>query len=78
MERGSLNAGDLVLDPFTGSGTTIIAAEKLGRRCAAVELSPEYVDVALIRWSKFTGRAALLADDGRTFDEVAQARGVPT
>jgi DNA modification methylase len=78
MERGSLNAGDLVLDPFAGSGTTIIAAEKLGRRCAAIEMAPEYVDVAVVRWSKFTGRAAILADDGSTFDEVAQARGVAT
>jgi hypothetical protein len=66
LERGSLNAGDLVLDPFAGSGTTLIAAEKTGRRCAAVELAPEYVDVSVIRWSKFTGRAAVLADDGRT------------
>jgi hypothetical protein len=74
LERGSINAGDLVLDPFVGSGTTLIAAEKTGRRCAAVELAPEYVDVALMRWSKFTGRPALLAEDGRTFDEVSAAR----
>jgi hypothetical protein len=41
-------------------------------------MAPEYVDVAVVRWSKFTGRAAILADDGSTFDEVAQARGVAT
>jgi DNA methylase len=77
LERGSLRAGDIVLDPFAGSGTTIIAAEKLGRRCAAVELAPEYVDVAVIRWSKFTGRLAVLAEGGRTFEEVAAARSNP-
>jgi DNA modification methylase len=70
--------GDVAVEPFCGSGTSIIAAEKNSRRCLAMDVSPAYVDVAVKRWSKFTGRAAVLADDGRTFDEVAAARGVPT
>jgi DNA modification methylase len=69
--------GDVVFEPFCGSGTSILAAEKNGRGCLAMELSPAYCDVAIKRWSKFTGRAAVLADDGRTFDEVSAARGVP-
>ena len=52
----------------------MIAAEQTGRICYGMEISPPYVDVAVKRWSKFTGRAALLADDGRTFDEVSAAR----
>jgi len=60
-------AGDLVFEPFCGSGTQLIAAERDGRHCFAVEIAAAYVDVAVKRWSKFTGRAAVLADDGRTF-----------
>jgi DNA modification methylase len=78
IERMTIKPGARVLDPFSGSGTTIIASEMLGRLCCAIELSPTYVDVSVKRWSKFTGRAAVLADDGLTFDEVAAARGVPT
>jgi DNA modification methylase len=70
------DSGDLVFEPFCGSGTAILSAEKEGRRCYAVDLSPSYCDVAVKRWSKFTGRAAVLADDGRTFDEIAAARSV--
>ena len=66
--------GDVLFEPFCGSGTSILAAEKNGRGCVAMELSPAYCDVAVKRWSKFTGRAAVLADDGRTFDEVNAAR----
>jgi DNA modification methylase len=68
------DAGDLAFEPFCGSGTQLVAAEKDGRRCFAVEIAPAYVDVAVKRWSKFTGRAVVLADDGRTFDEVSAAR----
>jgi DNA modification methylase len=68
--------GDLAFEPFCGSGTTIVAAETHGRRCMAIEISLAYIDLAVKRWSKFTGRAAVLADDGRTFDEIAQARGM--
>jgi hypothetical protein len=62
--------GDLAFEPFCGSGTQLIAADRDGRRCYATEIAPAYVDVAVIRWSKFTGRPAVLADDGRTFDEA--------
>jgi len=54
-------AGDLVVDPFLGSGTGLIACERLGRRCRAVEISPGYVAVALERWSVMTGRTPVLA-----------------
>jgi DNA modification methylase len=68
------DAGDLAFEPFCGSGTQLIAAERDGRRCHAVEIAGTYCDVAVKRWSEFTGRAAVLADDGRTFDEVSAAR----
>lgn len=63
--------GQAVYEPFSGSGTTIIAAEITGRSCHALELSPAYVDVAVKRWQAFTGKQATLEADGRTFDEVA-------
>jgi DNA modification methylase len=66
--------GDAVYEPFSGSGTTIIAAEMTGRSCHAIELSPAYVDVAVKRWEAFTGQSATLASDGRTFAEIAQER----
>ena len=69
--------GDAVYEPFSGSGTTIIAGEITGRRVCAMELSPAYVDVAVRRWQEFTGRAATLEAGGQTLDEVAAARGVP-
>jgi hypothetical protein len=61
-----------VYDPFVGSGTTIIAAEMTGRRCYAIEISPAYCDVAILRWQDFTEEKAML--DGRTFAEVRAAR----
>jgi DNA modification methylase len=67
--------GDAVYEPFSGSGTTIIAAELENRRCYAVELSPEYVDVAVLRWQAFTGKEALLST-GEAFAQVAEERGV--
>lgn len=63
MARPIRNHGgkdDDVYDPFVGSGTTIIAAEQLNRRCFAMEISPAYVDVAVQRWEKFTGKSAVL------------------
>ena len=57
----------VVVDPFLGSGTTIIACEQLNRRCRAIEISPVYVDVAIIRWQNFTGRQAVHAETGKTF-----------
>jgi DNA modification methylase len=68
------NRGDLVVDPFVGSGTTLIAAHRTKRRCAAMELDPLYVDTALRRLAKASGLTPVLAGDGRTFDEIALAR----
>jgi len=65
--------GDLVLDPFVGSGTTLLAAERTGRRCYAIELDPHYVDTAIARWEAMSGQRATLAD-GRTFEEVRAQR----
>ena len=59
MERGSPKKGERVLDPFVGSGTTIIAAERLGRRCYAMEIEPRYCDVTIKRWEDYTGQKAV-------------------
>lgn len=69
--------GQAVYEPFSGSGTTIIAAEMTGRACHAIELNPAYVDVAVTRWEKFTGQAAVLEGDGRSFAEVMGERIAP-
>jgi len=61
--------GQAVYDPFSGSGTTIIAAEQTGRRCYAMELSPQYVDVAIKRWQDFTGGKAVLESNGVAWNE---------
>lgn len=68
--------GEGIYDPFMGSGTTMIAAELLARKCYGMEIDPGYVDVAVKRWQKISGRAAVLENSGATFAEVAQARGV--
>lgn len=65
--------GQAVYEPFIGSGTTIVAAEMTGRHCYAMELSPQYVDVAVKRWQEFTGHKAVLENDGRCFDEIASS-----
>jgi DNA modification methylase len=62
---------DIVLDGFLGSGTTMIAAERTGRRCYGLELDPLYVDTILRRWQKLTGRSARRAASGRSFDDLA-------
>ena len=59
--------GQAVYEPFSGSGTTIIAAEMTGRACHAIELSPQYVDVAVRRWQQFTGQKAMLEATGEAF-----------
>ncbi|MEQ9639616.1 MAG: DNA methyltransferase [Alphaproteobacteria bacterium] len=64
----------IVLDPFVGSGTSLIAAERTRRVCAAIELDPLYVDVAIRRWQDFTRQAAVHAESGRPFDELARER----
>ncbi len=70
----SSQRGQIVLDPFAGSGSTLLAAEKLGRHARLIELELRYVDVIVRRWQKFTGRSAVLDGDGRTFAELAQSR----
>ena len=75
-ERAVTNSskqGDLVLDLFGGSGSTLIACEKTGRHARLMELDPKYVDVIVRRWQEFTGKAATLEADGRTFAEVEEA-----
>ena len=68
--------GQAVYEPFSGSGTTIIAAEMTGRSCHAIELNPAYVDVAIRRWQDFTGEEAVLEGSRATFTETAKERGV--
>lgn len=65
---------EIVLDPFSGSGSTLIAAEKTGRRGRAIEFEPRYVDVAVRRWQVFTGKQATLALTGQNFEEVLDER----
>jgi DNA modification methylase len=65
---------EIVLDQFGGSGSTLIAAEKLGRRARLMEIDPHYVDVIVRRWQDFTGKKAVLDGDDRTFEEVADER----
>jgi DNA modification methylase len=60
--------GDLVLDPFLGSGTTLIAAERVGRRCFGIEIDPAYADTIIRRFQAFTGDVARQALTGKTFD----------
>lgn len=64
--------GDIVLDPFMGSGTTVIAAERTGRVCYGIELDPIYVDTIVRRWQSFTGLVATHAVSGRSFAELEQ------
>jgi len=63
--------GEIVLDAFLGSGTTVIAAERTGRRCYGLELDPAYVDTVIRRWQALTGGSARHAASGRSFDDLA-------
>jgi ParB-like chromosome segregation protein Spo0J len=65
---------DIVLDTFCGSGTTIVAAERVGRRAYTLELEPRFVDIAIKRWQSFSGKDAIHAETGLTFDEIASQR----
>jgi DNA modification methylase len=76
MRRPMINnsePGDAVYEPFSGSGTTIIAGETIGRRVFAVELDPGYVDIAVRRWEEFTKKAAIHADSGQSFWEALES-----
>ena len=68
----------IVLDPFAGSGTTVIAAEKTGRRAHVLELDPIYCDTIIRRWQTFTGKRAHHADTNRCFEEVEELRMAET
>ena len=72
--RNSSRKGDLVFDPFGGSGTTLIAAETTGRHASLIELDPKYVDVIVRRWQDFTGETAVLEDSGEAFEDVRAER----
>jgi DNA modification methylase len=77
MRRPILNntqRGDIVYDPFLGSGTTLVAAERTDRICYGLDLDPRYVDVIVRRWQNLTGNVAVLEADGRSFDQVAAER----
>ena len=71
--RNSSKTQDLVLDPFGGSGTTLIACEKAGRRARLIELDPKYVDVIVKRWQDFTGKEAKRATDGALFSDADES-----
>jgi DNA modification methylase len=78
MRRPILNhlrRGELVYDPFLGSGTTLAAAELTERACYGIELDPKYVDVVVQRWQTLTGKKATREGDGRTFDDILAERG---
>jgi DNA modification methylase len=62
--------GDLVLDPFLGSGSTLLAAERVGRVCRGMELDPLYVDTAVRRWQRLTGESAIHAATGKRFEDL--------
>lgn len=72
--RDCSRRGDIVLDTFMGSGTTMMAAERLGRRAFGVEIDPVYVDVAIRRWLSATKADGILAETGETYAEVARRR----
>jgi DNA modification methylase len=64
--------GDIILDSFLGSGTTVIGAERTGRTCYGIEIDPKYVDTVVRRWQAFTGKVAVHAESERSFDELQE------
>jgi DNA modification methylase len=77
IERALANsskAGDVVVDLFGGSGSTLIACERRGRKARLMELDPKYADVIVRRWQEYTGKQVLLEGDGRSFDEITRER----
>lgn len=77
MRRSIVNhlvPGELVYEPFLGSGTTLIAAEMTGRVCCGIEIDPKYCDLVVLRWQSFTGRQATLDGPGATFEHVRDGR----
>ena len=76
--RDVTRPGEIVLDAFMGSGTTILAAERTKRIAYGIEIEPGYIDVAIRRWTAMTGQAAVLAASDETFEEVAMRRAGET
>jgi DNA modification methylase len=72
--KSSLDEGGICVEPFGGSGSTLMGAEKTGRSCYVMELQPQYVDVIVKRWQDFTGRDAIHSVTGKTFNEMSQNR----
>jgi|HubBroStandDraft_6_1064221.scaffolds.fasta_scaffold26006_6 DNA modification methylase len=64
----------IILDPFLGSGTSLIAAQRTGRCARGIEIDPGYIDVAIRRWQSYSGKAAILAATGQTFEEIGEER----
>jgi DNA modification methylase len=80
VERALLNsskAGDVIVDLFGGSGTTLIACERRGRASRLMEVDPRYADVICRRYQEYTGNLAVLDDDGSSFDKVTSERREP-
>jgi DNA modification methylase len=78
MRRPILNHtkhGEMVYEPFLGSGTTLAAAESTKRICYGLEVDPKYVDVVVRRWQQLSGQLATLEGDGRSFDQIVELRG---
>jgi DNA modification methylase len=75
--RNSSKSRDIVLDPFGGSGSTLVACEKAGRQARLIELDPRYVDVIVRRWQEFSGGAATLDGDGRSYEEMLDRGEAP-
>lgn len=76
--RDCSRRGNLVLDPFAGSGSTLIAAETCGRSARLIEFDPLYCDTIVRRYERFTGKSAVLEGDGRSFESVEAERAPPT
>jgi DNA modification methylase len=77
VDRALVNSskpGDIVVDLFGGSGTTLIACERRGRKARLIELDPRYSDVICRRWQDYSGKKATLEGDGRTFEEIVNER----
>jgi DNA modification methylase len=72
--QNSSRKGNAVLDPFAGSGSTVIACENVGRLARMIEIDPAYADVIIKRWQNYTRQSAVLEQDGHTFDQVASER----
>jgi len=69
--RDCTRRGDTILDTFAGSGTTLLAAERLARRAVCTEIEPRFVDLTISRWQEFTGKDAIHSQSGRTFNDLS-------